>query len=689
QDSLNSAVGGNFLDKMPRDFLSIIVSKYKVRYSRDKPVVARVSMDVSTSGVLPDVAELKDLVRALLLNKKATDGNVYRENIQEYVSQASAVNYNQRNTTYRPQMMSNQIRPPGFPLVPNNQNVQRNNQNCFIPNQNRVQSKPVTFEPAIAPVSASKPNPKALIPNPSRRSDERNREKANNQIEKFYQIFKDTSFKISFVDALILIPKFASTLKALIGNKEKLSEMARTPLNEQCSVVLLKKLPKKLGDPGKFLIPCDFPGIAECLALADLGASINLMPLSVWKKLPLPDLTSMCMTLELSNCSISRPVGVAEDVYVKVGLFHFSIDFVVVDFDADPWVSLIIERSFFKTERALINVFEGPQSRQDKDKDEGPSAGLDRGLKNRKTRKDVEPTTSPKNIDSTSRSSKGTKSQPKSFGKSVYAEEPEFEVGYIDTPQGQEGNLGNDDVEPRKESASRRPAFRPLKGTRSNYAKLEYEFKECYKAFSKNLDWENPEGGNYLFDLFKPLPLITRGNHQSVLVEFFINNNLKYLQGGILTMAYTASTTKIKVTRYGYLEEIMVRRAENVLYKFKEGDFPRLRINDIEDTLLLVVQNRLTNLLGDDVANFAIALRMFTRSLVIQKRVEDLQLRVESYQKQINITKLDTTRPYLSKRHSYTPYKDPQGFIYVDDYQRNRLIRSHKLYKFSDGTSTR
>ncbi|GKD69516.1 hypothetical protein Tco_1323606 [Tanacetum coccineum] len=83
--------------------------------------------------------------------------------------------------------------------------------------------------------------------------------------------------------------------------------------------------------------------------------------------------------------------------------------------------------------------------------------------------------------------------------------------------------------------------------------------------------------------------------------------------------------------RYRYLKEIVVRRADNDLYRFKEGDFPSLCINDIEDMLLLVVQNRLTNLSGDDVSNFAIALRMFTRSLVIQKRVEDLQLGVESY----------------------------------------------------------
>nr|GEV72823.1 reverse transcriptase domain-containing protein [Tanacetum cinerariifolium] len=377
QDSLNSAVGGNFLDKMPRERLAIIESKSKVRYSRNKPVVAKVSMNASTSGISPDVAELKDMVKALLIDKKsqnqspapvkaveescvtcggahsyrncpATDGNVYCDKIQEFFSQASAVNYNQGNTSYRPPMMSNQIRPPRFPPIPNNQNVVENepkatkdivnltnNGNTKDVKPQVVQSKspvltskPVTSpisEPAIAPVSASKPNPKTSISYPSRRNDERNREKANNQIEKFYQ----------------------------------LSEMAQTPLNEHCSAVLLRKLPKKLGDPIKFLIPCDFPGMAECLALADLGASINLMPFFVWKRLSLPDLTPTYMNLELADRSISRPVGVTEDVYVKVGSFYFPADFIVVDFDADPRVPLILIRSFLKTRRALIDVFEG------------------------------------------------------------------------------------------------------------------------------------------------------------------------------------------------------------------------------------------------------------------------------------------------------------------------------------------
>ncbi|GJV10660.1 reverse transcriptase domain-containing protein [Tanacetum coccineum] len=135
--------------------------------------------------------------------------------------------------------------------------------------------------------------------------------------------------------------------------------MARTPLNENCSAVILNKLPKKLGDPGRFLIPCEFSGINTCNALADLGASINLMPYSVWKKLSLPELTPTCMTLELADRSISEPIGIAKDVYVTMGKFQFPADFVVVDFEPNPRVPLILGRSFLKTSRALIDVYEG------------------------------------------------------------------------------------------------------------------------------------------------------------------------------------------------------------------------------------------------------------------------------------------------------------------------------------------
>nr|GEU79147.1 reverse transcriptase domain-containing protein [Tanacetum cinerariifolium] len=230
-----------------------------------------------------------------------------------------------------------------------------------------IESSILNSEPIVAPiikpvvslVSAPKPNQKPLIPYPSRLHDQKLRDKANDQREKFFQIFKDLNFNISFADALIPMPKFGPTIKTLLTNKDKLSELARSPLNEHFSAVILKKLLEKLGDPGKFFILCDFPRMAECLALGDLGTSINLMPLSVWNKLSLPDLSPTCMTLELADRSISHPIRVVEDVFVKVGTFHFSADFVVVDFDADPRVPLILGRYFLKTKRALIDVFEG------------------------------------------------------------------------------------------------------------------------------------------------------------------------------------------------------------------------------------------------------------------------------------------------------------------------------------------
>ncbi|GJR12257.1 reverse transcriptase domain-containing protein [Tanacetum coccineum] len=145
----------------------------------------------------------------------------------------------------------------------------------------------------------------------------------------------------------------------MLNNKDKLIELTKTPLNENCSAVVLKKLPKKLGDPGRFLIPCDFSEFDNCLALADLGASINLMPLSIWKKLGLPGLNDTKMVLELADRTISKPTGVAENVFVKVGKFYFPADFVVLDFIADPRVPLILGRPFLRTAHALIDVYEG------------------------------------------------------------------------------------------------------------------------------------------------------------------------------------------------------------------------------------------------------------------------------------------------------------------------------------------
>ncbi|GJR11143.1 reverse transcriptase domain-containing protein, partial [Tanacetum coccineum] len=384
QDSLNFAAGGNFLDKMPHECLKIIESKSKVRNSRNKAVVAKVSSNSSTPGISPDVAalttevsELKNMMKTMLIDKQNAQAPVPVKAVEQSCSSSSLPSNTVTNpkedlkgittrsgviyqgpmipTTSSPKVVEHRTKVTKDTVFPTNNGITEDVQPPVVPVENQ---NPV-FEPVVAPVSAPMPNPKPSIPYPSRQNDEKRRENANEQKEKFYEIFKDMSFEISFMDALTLMPKFASTLKALIGNKEKLSEMARTPLNEHCSAVILNKLPEKLGDPGRFLIPCKFPGMDECLALADLGASINLMPFSVWKKLNLPNLTPTCMTLELADRSISRPIGIAKDVNVKVGVFQFPADFVVVDFEPDPRVPLILGRCFLKTSRALIDVYEG------------------------------------------------------------------------------------------------------------------------------------------------------------------------------------------------------------------------------------------------------------------------------------------------------------------------------------------
>ncbi|GJW68574.1 reverse transcriptase domain-containing protein [Tanacetum coccineum] len=188
---------------------------------------------------------------------------------------------------------------------------------------------------------------------------DKNRERDDILASKFIEIFRDLHFELSFADALVHMPKFALMIKKLLSNKDKLIEITKTPMNANCSAVILKKLPEKLGDPGRFLIPCDFGEFDNHLALADLGASINLMPLSIWKKLGLPDLTSTRMVLELADRTISKPLGIAENVFVKVGKFYFPVDFVILDFVADPRVPLILGRPFLSTAHALIDVYEG------------------------------------------------------------------------------------------------------------------------------------------------------------------------------------------------------------------------------------------------------------------------------------------------------------------------------------------
>nr|GEW00281.1 hypothetical protein [Tanacetum cinerariifolium] len=287
QDSLNSAAGGNFLDKMPSDCLKIIKSKLKVRQTQAKAVV------VKTRKTSPQL----QLHLLLLLQLKQLNRIVLPAVVLTRTKTVPLPAEKFSKTTSKRTLLGNTITNPEEDLKGITTRSGVAYQGPIIPTPSKVVKQGT--EPVVAPVSTSMPNLKPSIPYPSRRDNERRRDKANEQIEKFYEIFKDMSFEISFTDALILMPKFASTLKALIGNKEKLR-------------------------------------MDECVALADLGASINLMPLFVWKGLSLLELTPTCMTLELADHSVSKPIGITKDVSVKVGVFHFPADFVVVDFEPDP-----------------------------------------------------------------------------------------------------------------------------------------------------------------------------------------------------------------------------------------------------------------------------------------------------------------------------------------------------------------
>nr|GEX38115.1 reverse transcriptase domain-containing protein [Tanacetum cinerariifolium] len=211
--------------------------------------------------------------------------------------------------------------------------VERETEETMDKKQTNFQGSTAHIQPLVTSIlkpDVPKSLPKPNIPYISRLNDQKLREKATNQMEMFFQIFQDLNFDISFVDALLLMPKFASTIKSLLANKDKLFELAKIRLNENCSAMFFKNVPENLGDTDKFLIPCDFSGMDVCHGLADL---------------------------ELADRSITHPKGVAEDVFIKVGKFHFPTDFVVVDFEADPQVPLIFGRSFLRTDRTLIDVY--------------------------------------------------------------------------------------------------------------------------------------------------------------------------------------------------------------------------------------------------------------------------------------------------------------------------------------------
>nr|GFA33550.1 reverse transcriptase domain-containing protein [Tanacetum cinerariifolium] len=350
QNSLNAAAGGNLLQIRTQDVLTIIKNKSKVRNSRNKSIVSQVKSCDTNSNSSSEIAKLTHAVNqqtsaittamtVILKQFQATPplafvkaveevcvtcscahpyyqclavgGNTFlelRDNIQGYGS-AAAVNYNQGNSVYRPpeetltdpDLAEYTIKVPPPPV----QKYKPPSQRDYIVHQR----DPLYLN----------------IPYPSRMLKQKQQEKDEKM------------------------------LKALLSNKEKLQELANTPLNENFSAVILKKLPEKLGDPGKFLIPCGFSEL-KCKALTDLGASINLRPLSVWKKLGLPKLIPTRMTLEVANRAICIPAGIARDVFIPVGKFTCPADFIIVDYENDPRVPLILGRPFLQTTRALIDV---------------------------------------------------------------------------------------------------------------------------------------------------------------------------------------------------------------------------------------------------------------------------------------------------------------------------------------------
>ncbi|GJS95445.1 hypothetical protein Tco_0802413 [Tanacetum coccineum] len=320
QDSLNSAAGGNFLDKMPRECLKIIESKSKVLQSRSKAIVSS------------DVAELKDMVRALILDKKnqtpapapvkAVEQNCvtcWAEGLlTKFVHATDSLHLScniprirvtsRRRSSYNKGMPATDLRCGVSYNGPQISSPPKESKNEPEVTKDQVQPNTENIQPSVVqtndqigePVVASKTKP--TLPYPSRANKEKLREKDNLLGSKFMEIFQNLHFELSFADALLHMPKIAPMFRKLLNDKDKMIELTKTPVNKNCLAVILKKFPEKLGDPGRFLIPCDFPEMNECLALADL-----------------------------------------------VGTFFFPADFVVIDYVADPRVPLILGRPFLRT----------------------------------------------------------------------------------------------------------------------------------------------------------------------------------------------------------------------------------------------------------------------------------------------------------------------------------------------------
>ncbi|GJV82431.1 hypothetical protein Tco_1522329 [Tanacetum coccineum] len=429
--------------------------------------------------------------------------------------------------------------------------------------------------------------------------------------------------------------------------------------------------------------------------------------------------------------------------------------------------------------------FKRRQDEEDKDKE--PFVGSNRGSKRRRAGKEPEPTSAPKEKTSktTGKSTEGSKSHQKSVDKSAQAEEPIHTAEDLGEPTHQEFETGVTEDQPVAETSHfpdwfQKPDKLPSpdhdwnktlpavhESTQpwlSNMAQKEDPRESFDELMDTPLDFSSFVMNRLNVDTLTPELLagptfkLMKGTCRQVIpFDYFINNDLAYLSGGVSSRTYATSVIKTKVADYrhikwieelvpntmwsqitvnydkyalwgishwgrkrqqfygfaanresardvyykrriiavtklqivkwhGYkhLDWITIRRDDEKLYTFKEGDFKRLRLQDIEEMLILLNQGKLTNLNVEERLAFSVSLRMFTRSIVIQRRVEDLQLGVESYQKKLNITKPDTYRSDLKRMEAYSAYSNPRGFIYQNKDKKNKLMRVDELHKFSE-----
>nr|GFA60718.1 reverse transcriptase domain-containing protein [Tanacetum cinerariifolium] len=315
-DALDSVAGGNFLDKIPRKCLSIIKSKSKVRYSRSRVTDVRANINAplpssshSNSFDLQQIAAPLEDKLDIRMNRFEKSLNEMKNSFITPTTPLKAVTEvcvicGSNHSTISVHSLEEEMISRKTILNPKREAKAITTRSGMsykeppIPPTGVSQQEPVEVTIDMEPPNSDDIHPPTVQVETSERKLQ---EKDDILAAKFMEIFRDLHFELSFIDALIHMPKFSPMFKKLLNNKDKLIELTKTPLNENCSAVVLKKLPEKLGDPGRFLIPCDFTGLDNCLALADLGASINLMPLSIWKKLRLPTLNDTKMVLELAD----------------------------------------------------------------------------------------------------------------------------------------------------------------------------------------------------------------------------------------------------------------------------------------------------------------------------------------------------------------------------------------------------